>query len=88
MINDLNGSNNVDKLLLYNSNSYYGTFIESINEKVFFKIIRDSEIDSVNIADIQLLQLSSGNKIIENGIIVGKVSVEDLAIIQLLNIIL
>lgn len=80
LINDLNGSNNVDKLLLYNSNSYYGTFIESINEKVFFKIIRDSEIDSVNIADIQLLQLSSGNKIIENGIIVGKVSIEDLAI--------
>ena len=80
LISDLNGSNNVDKLLLYNSNSYYGTFIKSINEKVFFKITRNSEIDSVKIVDIQLLQLSSGNKIIENGIIVGKVTIEDLAI--------
>lgn len=76
----LHGSNNFDKLLLFNANSYYGIFIKSLNEKVFFKITGNTEIDSVDIEDIQLLQLSSGNKIIDNGIIVGKVKIEDLAV--------
>lgn len=80
LINWISGANRFDKLLLFNSNSYYGIFVNSIEQKVYFKILGNSEIDSVNFSDIQLLQLSSGNKIIKNGIIVGHVKIEDLAI--------
>ncbi len=80
LISGLNGAIKLDKILLFNSNTYYGTFIKSTNEKVFFKISGNTEADSVDIVNIQLLQLSSGNKIIDNGVIVGKVKVEDLAI--------
>lgn len=80
MISGLNGAIKLDKMLLFNSNTYYGTLIKSANEKVFFKISGNTETDSVDIVNIQLLQLTSGNKIIDNGVIVGKVKVEDLAI--------
>ena len=80
LISGLNGAIKLDKILLFNSNTYYGTLIKSANEKVFFKISGNTETDSVDIVNIQLLQLSSGNKIIDNGVIVGKVKVEDLAI--------
>lgn len=80
LISGLNGAIKLDKILLFNSNTYYGTLIKSANEKVFFKISGNTETDSVDILNIQLLQLSSGNKIIDNGVIVGKVKVEDLAI--------
>ena len=80
LISGLNGAIKLDKILLFNSNTYYGTLIKSANEKVFFKISGNTEADSVDIVNIQLLQLSSGNKIIDNGVIVGKVKVEDLAI--------
>ena len=74
LISGLNGAIKLDKILLFNSNTYYGTFIKSTNEKVFFKISGNTEADSVDIVNIQLLQLSSGNKIIDNGVIVGKSS--------------
>jgi len=80
LISGLNGAIKLDKMLLFNSNTYYGTLIKSANEKVFFKISGNTETDSVDIVNIQLLQLTSGNKIIDNGVIVGKVKVEDLAI--------
>ena len=80
LISGLNGAIKLDKILLFNSSTYYGTLIKSANEKVFFKISGNTETDSVDIVNIQLLQLSSGNKIIDNGVIVGKVKVEDLAI--------
>ena len=79
LFTDLYGSNNYDKLFLTNSNSYHGTFIKAIDNQIFFKINDNNEIDSVKITSIQLLQLSSGNKIIENGIVVGKVKITDLA---------
>ena len=74
------GRSSTDKLLLKNSNSYYGTYIQTVNKKVFFKIGSNIQIDSVAIGQIQLLKLSTGNKIIENGIKIGNESIEDLAI--------
>lgn len=74
------GQPKTDKLLLKNSNSYYGTYLNTLNGKVYFKIDSNMEIDSVEIKKVQLLKLYSGTTVIQNGIQIGQQTIEDLAI--------
>ena len=74
------GEVKTDKLLLYNSNTYSGMYIKSIENKVFFKVNQNIKVDSVHISDIQLLKLSTGNIIIKDGVITGSTNIMDLAV--------
>jgi hypothetical protein len=74
------GEVKTDKLLLYNSNTYSGMYIKSIESKVFFKVNQNIEVDSVHISDIQLLKLSTGNIIVKDGVITGNTNIMDLAV--------
>ena len=74
------GKVKTDKLLLYNSNTYSGIYSKTLNNKVFFKVNQNNEVDSVQISEIQLLKLSTGSIIIKDGTVIGKINIEDLAV--------
>ena len=74
------GKIKTDKLLLYNSNTYSGVYVKSVEDKVFFKVDQNNEVDSVQISEIQLLKLSTGNIIVKEGIIIGSTNIKDLAV--------
>lgn len=74
------GKVKADKLLLYNSNTYSGMYIKSMEDKVFFKVGQNNEVDSVQISKIQLLKLSTGNIIVKDGSIIGSTNIKDLAV--------
>ena len=74
------GKVKADKLLLHNSNTYSGMYIKSMEDKVFFKVGQNNEVDSVQISKIQLLKLSTGNIIVKDGNIIGSSNIKDLAV--------
>lgn len=74
------GKVKTDKLLLYNSNTYSGIYIKSFENKVFFRVDQNNEVDSVLISEIQLLKLSTGNIIVKDGSIIGSTNITDLAV--------
>jgi hypothetical protein len=74
------GKVKTDKLLLCNSNTYSGIYSKTLNNKVFFKVNQNNEVDSVQVSEIQLLKLSTGSIIIKDGTVIGKINIEDLAV--------
>ncbi len=56
----------VDKLILKDGEVFYGEFIETKNENIFFKIEFKDEVNIFKISRIRHLVLSNGKNIIRN----------------------
>ena len=56
----------VDKLILKDGEVFYGEFIETKNENIFFKIEFKDEVNVFEISNIRHLVLANGKNIIRN----------------------
>ena len=64
--NSLYWKKGVDKLILKDGEVFYGEFIETKNENIFFKIEFIDEVNIFKISRIRHLVLSNGKNIIRN----------------------
>ena len=59
-----------DTLILKDKSVYTGTLLKCFNDDIIFKALPSAKL-SINISDIQELELSNGSKIFDNGILVS-----------------
>ena len=64
--NSLYWKKGVDKLILKDGEVFYGKYIETINENIFFKVEFVDEVNTYRISSIRHLVLSNGKTIIRN----------------------